>query len=274
MKYKFERNFLSDSSKKFTMHYNRLGENADIVSIPHWHEGIEILYVKEGTLGCKTDYSETSAEAGSIIYINSYVTHHLNNLTKKCEYMCLLADISLLSNHSSLLSSSSVYTSNDEQMLWLIKSIENEFLKKEHNHSIIIEGMLLSLLSYINRDSARSSTFMSNTQFDKIRRSISYINEHLSENITIKDISACINFSESHFSRCFHSVTKMSVITYVNMVRCKHAYYLISEMGKSVRDAAEMSGFSNMSYFTKRFKEIYGILPSELSRSREPQKIQ
>lgn len=266
MRYTFEKNYLSKTDSKFSMHYNRLGENADITAIPHWHEGIEILYVKKGELNCKTDYTEISAGEGSIIYINSYVTHHLKNLTPMCEYLCLISDISLISKYNFLLGSTSVYTTDSEHIISLIKTIENEFLKKPLNYTIVIEGLLISVLTYINRNSTHTSTFMSNVQFNKIRLAISYINEHLSENITIKDISSYIGFSESHFSRCFHSVTKMSVITYVNLVRCKHAYYLLSEMDKSVKDAAEMSGFTNMSYFTKRFKEIYNILPSELSK--------
>lgn len=40
---------------------------------------------------------------------------------------------------------------------------------------------------------------MSNIQFDKIRKSLTFVNEHFSENISIKDISDYMGFSEAHF---------------------------------------------------------------------------
>lgn len=255
-------------TQPITVHYNQLGENNDITFMPHWHEAIEIIYLKKGLLKCSSDFSKISAKPGDIIYLSPYITHFLENITPSCYYLCLQADISIISDYGYLLSSSSVYVTNHPRIIASMDIIEDEFFHKSTNSELIIKNQLLSTLGYINRLSINSPSFMSNVQFDKIRKSITFINEHLKENISLKEISDYVGFSESHFSRCFHSVTKMSVITYLNLVRCKHAYHLISVMNKSVKEAAELSGFTNLSYFTKRFKNIYNMLPSQVPKQK------
>ena len=36
-------------TQPITVHYNQLGENNDITFMPHWHETIEIIYLKRGS---------------------------------------------------------------------------------------------------------------------------------------------------------------------------------------------------------------------------------
>ena len=72
-------------------------------------------------------------------------------------------------------------------------------LLSKANTDLVIKNQLLAVLSYINRLSSNTPSFMSNIQFDKIRKSLTFVNEHFSENISIKDIIDYIGFSEAHF---------------------------------------------------------------------------
>ena len=55
----------------------------------------------------------------------------------------------------------------------------------------------------------------------------------------------------------------MTVMKYVEFLRCRHAKELL-ESGASVSKTAVECGFSNLSYFTKVFKRQYGVLPSKV----------
>ena len=61
----------------------------------------------------------------------------------------------------------------------------------------------------------------------------------------------------------------MTVIEYVNILRCKEAKRLISE-GQSVSEAAIASGFNNLSYFTRTYKKYVGELPSSNKKTDQP----
>ena len=47
------------------------------------------------------------------------------------------------------------------------------------------------------------------------------------------------------------------------VVRMKQAVHLLEETNLSLWDIAELTGFSNASYFSSKFKRVYGITPSE-----------
>ena len=55
---------------------------------------------------------------------------------------------------------------------------------------------------------------------------------------------------------------------YLNQLRIKHAYDLISQNMTSVSEIAYNCGFSDSLYFSKVFKKITGISPTEYIKSR------
>ena len=61
----------------------------------------------------------------------------------------------------------------------------------------------------------------------------------------------------------------MTVLEYVNTVRCRHARELLVG-GASVKDAAIRSGFDNFSHFSSVFKKYTGVLPSEIKNQKSP----
>ena len=66
-------------------------------------------------------------------------------------------------------------------------------------------------------------------------------------------------------SQVAHSVetdTEITVVEYLNQQRCRHAQKLILE-GESISAAAHLSGFENLSYFSRTYKRYIGYLPSE-----------
>ena len=55
----------------------------------------------------------------------------------------------------------------------------------------------------------------------------------------------------------------MTVVGYLNSLRCEKAKPLLSEGGESIEEVARAVGFSGATYFARVFKESVGMLPSE-----------
>ena len=55
----------------------------------------------------------------------------------------------------------------------------------------------------------------------------------------------------------------MTVVGYLNSLRCEKAKPLLSEGGESIEEVARAVGFSGATYFARVFKECVGMLPSE-----------
>lgn len=79
--------------------------------------------------------------------------------------------------------------------------------------------------------------------------------------MTVEDILKKVGFSRAHFSREFKKYIGVSIIEYVNYVKCDRARMLMNK-GNSVSEAAVLCGFNNLSYFSKMYRKIIGNLPS------------
>ena len=99
----------------------------------------------------------------------------------------------------------------------------------------------------------------------KIRTVLSYINEHLAEELTVERLAEQIYLSRYHFMRLFKAQTGSSVHAYVRQKRLLTAARLIRE-GVPANKAAADSGFGDYSAFHRAFKESFGISPGELKK--------
>ena len=99
----------------------------------------------------------------------------------------------------------------------------------------------------------------------KIRQVLSYINEHLTEELTVEQLSEQVYLSRYHFMRLFKAQTGSTVHAWVRQKRLLCAARLIREGVPAVKAAAD-SGFGDYSAFHRAFRESFGIAPGELKK--------
>ena len=104
------------------------------------------------------------------------------------------------------------------------------------------------------------------SQYDpKIQQVLSYINENLTEELSVEQLAEQAYLSKYHFMRLFKAQTGSTVHAYVRQKRLLHAARLIRE-GASVGKAAADSGFGDYSAFHRAFRESFGISPGSLKK--------
>jgi AraC family transcriptional regulator len=99
------------------------------------------------------------------------------------------------------------------------------------------------------------------------RRVLDYIEERLGAKLTVEDIAAAIELSESHFGRAFKSTLGISPMVYVAARRIERAKCMIIDSAESLTDIALSCGFSDQSHLTKRFRRTVGVTPGQWRRS-------
>ncbi len=88
------------------------------------------------------------------------------------------------------------------------------------------------------------------------------------EELTVEELSQLIGLSRVHVYRKIKKLTGMSVSEFVRSVKLKLSLNLIKTSGKTISEIAYEVGFSSPSYFTKCFKDQFGILPSEYAQKK------
>ncbi|MDO5310447.1 MAG: AraC family transcriptional regulator [Clostridia bacterium] len=103
---------------------------------------------------------------------------------------------------------------------------------------------------------------------DDVVDAIKYINDNLSNRLTVAEISQKVNVSINTLERHFMRVLNVSPVAYIRKKRLSNAVKLLSE-GRTVTEASEKSGFSDYSGFIALFKKTYGRTPLAYKKSRD-----
>jgi len=98
---------------------------------------------------------------------------------------------------------------------------------------------------------------------DIVEKVSAYIDEHLTETLSVETLANMAYVSTDHLTRSFKKRYKQTVSDYILQKRMLLAGELLREPHMTVTIASDKVGFGNYSYFTKQFKKVYGITPRE-----------
>lgn len=90
-----------------------------------------------------------------------------------------------------------------------------------------------------------------------------YIETHYMDDISLQDVAAQLHYSDAYFCRFFKQNFDKNFIMYLSELRVEKAKELLEDMTINVKDISNKVGFRDSSYFTKVFKRITGVTPSE-----------
>lgn len=88
-----------------------------------------------------------------------------------------------------------------------------------------------------------------------------YLHAHYAETLSAEELADFVQINRSYFSKLFKEYFDMSFVEYLTEIRMKKASGLLLE-GKSVKDTASLTGFSDHNYFSRVFRQYYGTSPT------------
>lgn len=100
-----------------------------------------------------------------------------------------------------------------------------------------------------------------------INLAVTYIKEHLADNLTVKDTAKALTVNANYLSTLFHREMGISFIDFVNKERTEQAAALLMHTNLQVQQIASAVGYNNTSYFAKQFVRFQGVSPSQYRRN-------
>lgn len=91
---------------------------------------------------------------------------------------------------------------------------------------------------------------------------VTYIKEHLADNLTVKDTAKALTVNANYLSSLFHRDMGMTFIDFVNKERTNQAASLLRHTNLQIQQIATTVGYNNTSYFSKQFVRFHGVSPS------------
>jgi len=98
---------------------------------------------------------------------------------------------------------------------------------------------------------------------ENIEKCILHIRQNLSARISVDQLAEIANLSPSYFFAVFKQRTGCSPITFINRLRMWRACHLLNETDWSVKRIAATLGYKDQFYFSRLFKLIKGVAPTD-----------
>lgn len=249
-----------------------------------WHEQMEILWFHKGGAIVHCGDNAYTTQDGDIIVINPYEIHFVAYLAGSPEYTCIMIDASLYSNarqsgcetrYLGYISKKQVFfenqISNDAEAIRFIQDLCREFEKKQFAYELSIKSHLYGFLTCLFRRHIRNEmTFRelihNIDRYDRLKPALEYMRDNLSEQISLETLSRICSVNPSHFCRLFQKIMKKTPVQYLTDIRLNQAAYLLKNSDKSISQIACDVGISDAGYFGRKFKEHFGITPSQMKK--------
>lgn len=153
------------------------------------------------------------------------------------------------------------------QLAHLLASIEKEAYQQDwatpHVLRLLVDQILLLLLRDHRETPAHPPL---RTDGDdaatRIAVVLKYIEDHLAENLSVKDLADLVGVSPRHLSSLFRKSTDMTIVSYINLRRVEVAKELLLQTTRSITEIAYEVGFGSLGPFYEAFKRYTGMIPS------------
>ncbi|HAI03142.1 MAG TPA: hybrid sensor histidine kinase/response regulator [Bacteroides sp.] len=97
-----------------------------------------------------------------------------------------------------------------------------------------------------------------------IQKALKLIEEHIDNSeYNVEQLSADMGMSRMNLYRKLQAITGQTPTEFIRTIRLKRAAQLLQDGKLNVSEVADRVGFSSSSYFTKCFKELFGVLPTQ-----------
>lgn len=108
---------------------------------------------------------------------------------------------------------------------------------------------------------------LNENQLGRIKIVYDHIMENFKQEVRIKEIADKLNISEAAFYKFIKKQTKKTYTQIINEFRINHASKLLMDAEKPISQICFESGYNNISYFNRKFKEIMNQTPHEFKNS-------
>lgn len=148
----------------------------------------------------------------------------------------------------------------------LLSALEQALGDKGFAGDLLARTCFLQLLIHLNRTMVADRTDLDRhaSRYDpKIERILSYINDHLGDDLSVDTLAGQVYTSKYHFMRRFKELTGCSVHQYITQKRLLAAAGLLRK-GVSAQTACTRCGFQDYSAFQRAFRRQFDMTPRDM----------
>lgn len=243
----------------------------------HKHSFFELHFCLNGSCEYQVKDRRYTIMPGEMIFLRAKEIHSLISKTEDFSKVALGFDIisrddNLSTTIYELLSRRPSFIENKtDKIADLFYCILEECAARKTGYIEAIQAELLLIILQCARMAENGSEHQP-TFVQRIDRRVAeinaYIEEHMQERITCTEIAKNIHLSTRQLNRVVQNEFGMPVSAYIDRLKCEHAKNLLLHSDMPISLIAISTGFASEFSFSKFFKRVEGMAPSQFRRSR------
>ncbi len=261
-------------------HYIPLEKNSKYTpTVPYDHR---FFYMLDGSAAIMTDKKRYAMNKNDVLIVPSGNRYHLLPPEKSAVYIALNFDYTgsnsghqkpippvdaesfdsrlVLESADTLPISGITHISEMKDFSPRLVRIEREYSQKLLHSDTVVSNILSELLLECDR-AIQGEKYKSGNEITHLV--VGYINENLEKPLSNKVIGAALKLHPNYISRLIKASTGLPLHRYLMQARICRSIELLSENKLTVSEIAERCGFCDIYHYSKSFKKIVGIPPSE-----------
>lgn len=150
-----------------------------------------------------------------------------------------------------------------QEILSFLDKMRWEGLNKPVGWELKLKSLLEGFLVYYSRLYNNSfTTKEEKSNFLQIYKVLQFVEEHYTEDFGVKEMAAVAGLSSDYMSKLFKNIIGMSPAEYARNFRLAKSMELLKTTDRSIAQISDDLGFTDISVFSRQFKQIVGTSPS------------
>ncbi len=243
-----------------------------------------MIFIHEGELEIVIENEKHVFREGEIAVINPNYLHDGTSFAKETKLYCLMIDMNLFRSRFSEMAEESFITplingkisfqpkiSGDEALCDLMKKCYRIFTGEEYAYQLLLKSLMFELFyrlfrSYVQENNADPSKHAVSVGRERVNAILEYVNEHYAEKIMLEDLVSVVHINKFYICKIFQQCTGKTVLNYINVVRVQKAVEKLISTNDSVTNIAFAVGFQDLNYFSRIFKSVMGVSPTDVRK--------
>nr|MBQ4317699.1 AraC family transcriptional regulator [Clostridia bacterium] len=268
-----------------TYYHDELESLPDRAGPLHWHPDFEIATAASGVLDYQVGQQHITLEPGDSVFVNGNLLHGIRQLSGDVPDPMpniVFSGVLISGENGTIYKKYILPISQCDTMPFIVFRHDNaahgEVNRLIHEiyrlmsecgylYELAVQRCISRIFEYIlsNFDTLpRSETVRVQIKSQiRFRKMLAYIYEHYAESVTLEDIADAANVSRSEAGRCFNTYMGCSPIDALIRHRLHTAHRMLSEKTLTLQEVSFACGFNSVSYFSRRFRDLYGYAPGQ-----------
>lgn len=245
----------------------------------HNHDGYEVLLVLGGIINFYTEFGGSRLERGDLVCVDELNFHRVEVITRGI-YDRVVVNVKrhILEGASSEqtdlqtcfrrkpMNALNVIHLSEEEVLRLdvyARSLQASLCGKKPGDEILSDAYLKLIMVMVNRHFLGQDVLpRPEIMPGLVMETFNYIENHLTEEITLKCLEENLHYNGTYISRRFKRITGISLQNFIIAKKIMLSCKLLRE-GVSPCNVCEMTGFNSYSNFSRTFSKQVGMSPKK-----------